>query len=66
MSLRTRALRIFLALTPPIMLTVAIPLVNRDQPRILGLPFLLFWITLWLLLTPLFIGVIYQLDSRRQ
>jgi len=64
MSLQGRGLRVLLALTPPVMLTAAIPLVNHDQPRVLGLPFLLFWITLWVLLTPLFMFAVYRLDER--
>ncbi len=41
-----------LAGLPILALTVGVPLVNRIEPRILGLPFVLAWIALWCLLTP--------------
>lgn len=48
-------LRFVLAAIPFAAVSVAVPLVNRVEPRILGLPFLLVWIALWGLLTPAFI-----------
>jgi membrane protein required for beta-lactamase induction len=56
--------RILLALIPAIALTFAVPLVNRVEPRIFGLPFLLVWILLWVAATPLFLLGIERL--RRQ
>jgi hypothetical protein len=47
------------------MLTVAIPFVNRIEPRVGGLPLLLFWIALWVATTPVFLGIVYRLESRR-
>ena len=47
------------------MLTFAVPLVNRVEPRIFGLPFLLAWIAFWVILTPLFVYSIYRLDNPR-
>jgi hypothetical protein len=47
--------QIILAALPPVMLTLAIPLVNRDDPRILGFPFLLAWMVFWVAVTPLFL-----------
>ena len=35
---------------------------NRVEPYVLGLPFALFWITLWVLLTALIMAVVYRLD----
>ena len=63
-SLRTRILRVVLALVPPIMLSIAVPFVNRIEPRIFGLPFILAWITVWVLLTPVFLYTIYRLEGR--
>jgi hypothetical protein len=40
---------------PFISLVVALPFVNRIRPVILGLPFVLFWILLWVALTPIFL-----------
>lgn len=51
-----------LAATPIAALTVAVPFVNRLEPRILGLPFILAWIMAWVLLTPAFIWSIGRLD----
>jgi hypothetical protein len=57
--------RAVLAAIPIAMLTVAVPLVNRVEPRIFGLPFMLAWIAFWVLTSPIFIYTIYRLDSRR-
>jgi hypothetical protein len=63
-SLQGRVARVVLALVPPTMLTLAIPLVNRVEPRIFGVPFLLAWIVLWSLLAPLFLYSIYRIEGR--
>jgi uncharacterized protein DUF3311 len=55
-------LRILLAAIPIAALTVAAPFVNRLEPRIAGLPFLLAWIVAWVILTPAFIWSIGRLD----
>ena len=46
------------------MLSVAIPFVNRVEPRVLGLPFLLAWILIWIALSPVFYWAIYKTESR--
>jgi hypothetical protein len=60
-----RVVRFVLAAVPFAMLTVAIPFVNRIEPRVGGLPLLLFWIALWVATTPVFLGIVYRLESRR-
>ena len=35
---------------------------NRVTPFVLGLPLLLAWIVLWLLLTPVVMAIVYRLD----
>ena len=35
---------------------------NRVEPYVLGLPFALFWITLWVVLTALIMAIVYRLD----
>jgi hypothetical protein len=57
-----RFLRVILAAIPVGALTVAVPLVNRVEPRIFGAPFLLGWIAIWVLLTPAFLWAIGRLD----
>ena len=55
---------IALAVTPALALTLGIPFVNRLEPRICGLPFLLAWIVGWILLTPFVMAMVYRLDRR--
>ena len=57
-------LRAVLAAIPVAALTVAVPLVNRVDPRILGLPFVLFWILAWVFITPLFLVAVGRLERR--
>ena len=35
---------------------------NRVEPYVLGLPFILFWIVLWVLLTSGIMAIIYRID----
>ena len=58
------SLRVLLAVIPVAALSVAVPLVNRVEPRILGLPFVLFWILLWVALTPAFLYGVGRLERR--
>jgi hypothetical protein len=41
-----------------------LPLVNKSQPVILGLPLLEFWFFLWILLTPICSLIIHQLQKK--
>jgi hypothetical protein len=50
-----------LALVPVVALVAGLPFVNRLEPVVLGLPFLLVWILGWVLVTPLFLAVAYVL-----
>lgn len=56
--------RAVLALIPALMLTFAVPLVNRVEPRIFGLPFLLVWIVLWVAITPVFLYGVERLRRK--
>ena len=49
---------------PFITLVFALPFVNRIEPVILGIPFLLFWILAWVLLTPLILFLAYLIEKR--
>jgi hypothetical protein len=55
-------LRAVLAAIPFAALSIAIPLVNRVEPRIFGLPFLLCWIVAWVSLTPAFLWTMGRLE----
>ena len=53
-----------LAFIPALALVAGLPFVNRLEPVVLGLPFLLAWILGWVLATPLFLAAAYALTSR--
>ena len=53
-----------LALIPFLMLVLALPLVNHVRPFVLGLPFLLFWIVLWVFLTPFILMAAYWAENK--
>ena len=55
---------LILGTIPFITLVFALPLVNRIKPMILGLPFMLFWILTWVILTPLILFVAYTLEKK--
>jgi hypothetical protein len=56
--------RVVLAVIPAVMLTFAVPFVNRVEPRVFGLPFLLVWIAAWVAVTPLFLYAVERLRRR--
>jgi hypothetical protein len=58
-------MRYALAAVPVLALTLGIPFANRVEPRIFGLPFLLAWIVLWIVLTPAFLAAVARLDRSR-
>ncbi len=60
--LRTTRLAVVLAAIPVLALTLGIPLANRLEPRLFGLPFLLVYIVAWILLTPAFLAGAYAAD----
>lgn len=55
---------LILGAIPFIMLVLALPLVNRIHPVIFGLPFILFWILAWVILTPLVLLFAYRLEKK--
>lgn len=57
-------LRAVLAAIPVAALTVAVPMVNHVDPRVLGLPFVLFWIVAWIFLAPAFLWTVGRLERR--
>jgi|GEM_PF-491388 len=63
-SRRRRAGAALLASVPIVMLTIAVPFANRVPVRIGGFPFLLFWIVLWVLLTPAVLYAVSRLEDR--
>ncbi len=59
-----RRLALLLGFIPFLTLVFALPLVNRLEPVIIGLPFILFWIVLWVFLTPFILMAAYQIEKR--
>ena len=60
-----KRLSLGIAAIPAVALTFAVLLVNRDEPRIFGLPFVLAWIAVWIALVPAFLWVIHTKVERR-
>jgi hypothetical protein len=44
---------------------LSVSLWDRVAPRVLGLPFNMFWILAWLVLTPLLMSIVYFMEKRR-
>ncbi len=57
-------LALVLGSVPFLTLVFALPLVNRIKPIVLGLPFVLFWIILWVFLTPFVLMAAYRLEKK--
>ena len=55
---------LLLGAVPFITLVFALPLVNRIYPIVLGLPFILFWIISWVILTPFILFLAYKVEKR--
>ncbi|MEO9264339.1 MAG: DUF3311 domain-containing protein [Candidatus Baltobacteraceae bacterium] len=53
-----------MAAIPILALSIAVPFVNRVEPRILGLPFILAWIAFWVVVTPFVVLRIGQIEGR--
>ena len=62
-KLGTKLALVFAAI-PFVTLVFALPLVNRLEPVIMGLPFLLFWILLWVVLTPPILFAAYLCEKK--
>ncbi len=57
-------LSVVTAFVPALALVAGLPFVNRLEPMVFGLPFLLSWILGWVLATPLFLAAAYLLADR--
>jgi Protein of unknown function (DUF3311) len=62
-SIMKKILLVLLIVLPFLAQLVVLPFVNRIDPIILGLPFLQFWLFLWIVLTPFCTFGIYQLQK---
>ena len=55
-----------LAVLPTIGLLGGVPWANRVEPYVLGLPFLLFWVVMWVVTTSGIMALITTLDARHE
>jgi hypothetical protein len=53
------------AVIPVLALSAGVPFANRLEPRILGMPFLVGYLTVWVLLTPGFLLLTNALRKRK-
>jgi hypothetical protein len=52
----------YLAVLPFIGILLGVPFFNRVEPLILGMPLILAWVVLWILLTAAIMAIIYACD----
>ena len=52
----------WLAALPFLGILVGVPLLNQVQPLVLGMPLILAWIVMWIVLTAVMMGIIYLCD----
>lgn len=57
---------LLLALIPFAAMCFSVPLWDRIYPIMLGMPFNLFWLTLWIALTPLCMWGAYHMETRQR
>ena len=52
----------YLAVLPFLGILVGVPLLNRVEPLVMGMPLILAWIVLWVVLTAVIMAIIYCCD----
>ena len=60
---KPRLASLLLALIPFAAMCFSIPVWDRIDPIVLGMPFNLFWLTAWIVLTPLCMWGAYRLEA---
>ena len=56
---------ILVGLIPFIAMCFSVPLWDRVHPFVLGLPFNIFWIVLWILMTPVCMIFAYKIERKK-
>ncbi|APR39472.1 MULTISPECIES: DUF3311 domain-containing protein [unclassified Paraburkholderia] len=51
-----------LAALPFIGILLGVPFVNRVEPLVLGMPLVLAWIVMWVILSAAIMAIVYRLD----
>jgi len=59
-----KRLALVLGTIPFLTLVFALPFVNRVEPVLLGLPFILVWIILWVFMTPFILMIAYRIEKK--
>ena len=54
---------VLLALIPFMAMCFSVPFWDRIEPMMLGLPFNLFWLISWIVLTPVFMWAAYRIET---
>jgi hypothetical protein len=57
---------LLLAAIPFATMCFSVPLWDRIEPMVLGLPFNLFWLMSWIVLTPVCLWGVYRIEAARQ
>jgi hypothetical protein len=57
-----RAIMICLSIVPFLGMLGCLPFVNTVEPFVLGMPFIMFWVCLWVVLTSVSLVIVYKLD----
>ena len=52
----------YLAALPFLGILVGVPLLNRVEPLVFGMPLILAWIVLWIILTAVIMAIVYFCD----
>ncbi len=54
-----------LAALPFVGILLGVPFVNRVEPLVLGMPFVLAWIVMWVVLSSIIMAIVYRLDPSK-
>jgi len=57
---------LLVAALPFVGLCFTVSLWDRVQPMVLGLPFNLFWLMAWIVLTSVCLRIVYRIETRRE
>ena len=63
---RPSAAAILLAIIPFIAMCFSVALWDRVQPMVLGLPFNMLWLIVWIMLSSLCMWCVYRIESARE
>lgn len=55
-----------LTLVPFIGILGFLPFINKIEPYVLGMPFYMFWMAMWVVLTSVTLAIMYKLDPRNR